>query len=180
LPVVLQVRVMRRLPVVLGLLVLVACGERSSVQPGRLRPEDLSRHERQAFVYAAAIRHLVSEMPSEPQRIFVLDRAVASSGEQVDIPIEVQDRVREELALLPRLKFVSERGEVIGPTARGSQVRNDGVLITLGPVPAGRDQVLVRASRYEGNLGSTSQTLELRRYGLRWQVEGTAGAIATS
>ena len=171
---------MRRLGLTLGLLALVACGERPSVQPGQLRPQDLTRHERQAFVYAAAIRHLVSEMPSEPRRIFVLDHAGGSAGDPVLIPIEVQDRVREELALLPRLKFVSERGEVIGPAARGARVRNDGVLITLGPVPSGRDQVRVRASRYEGNLGSTSQTLELRRHGLRWQVEGTAGAVTTS
>jgi hypothetical protein len=171
---------MRRLALTLGLLALVACGERASVQPGQLRPQDLSRHERQAFVYAAAIRHLVSQMPSEPRRIFVLDRAVGSSGEPVPIPIDVQDRVREELALLPRLTFVSDRGEVIGPAARGARVRNEGVLITLGPVPSGRDQVRVRASRYEGSLGSTSQTLELRRYGLRWQVEGTTGAVATS
>jgi hypothetical protein len=170
---------MKRVVLALGLVALVACGERPSVQPGQLRPQDLTRHERQAFVYAAAIRHLVSEMPSEPRRIFVLDRALGS-GDPVSIPIEVQDRIREELALLPTLKFVSGRGEVIGPAARGARVRKEGVLITLGPIPTGRDELRVRASSYEGNLSSTSQTLELKRYGLRWRVEGTAGAVATS
>jgi hypothetical protein len=171
---------MRRVVLALGLVALVGCGERASVQPGQLRPQDLTAHERQAFVYAAAIRHLVTEMPSEPRRIFVLDRAVGSTGDPVPIPIEVQDRVREELALLPTLKFVSGRGEVVGPAARGALVRKEGVLITLGPIPAGRDELRVRASSYEGNLSSTSQTLELKRYGLRWRVEGTAGAVATS
>jgi hypothetical protein len=169
---------MRRTVLALVVVVLAACGQRTSSDPGELGPHDLTAAERQAFVYAAAIRHMVAELPSRPPRIFVLDRAVDPSGERA-IPIEVQDRVREELALLPRLRFVASQGEVIGPASRGSRVRHGGVLITLGLVPTGRDQVRVRASSFQGNLGSTSQTLELRRHGLRWQVEGSAGYAAS-
>jgi hypothetical protein len=168
---------MRRSALAVVALALVACGQRPASDPGELRPEDLSAAERQAFVYSAAIRHLVNEMPTRPGRIFVLDRSVGAGG--AAISVAVQDRVREELALLPTLKFVSSKGEVVGPTAEGGRVRRDGVLISLGPVPSGRDRVQVQTWRYEGNLGSTSQTLELKRHGLRWRVEGSAG-FATS
>jgi hypothetical protein len=169
---------MRRSALAVAVLVLVACGQRPSFDPGELRPQDLTAAERQAFVYSAAIEHLVNTMPTRPRRIFVLDRVVGQP-EKRPIPTEVQDRIREELALLPTLKFVSAPGEVVGPADQGARVQRGGVLIKLGPVPSGRDRVTVQAWRYKGNLGLTSQTLELKRYGLRWRVEGTA-VFATS
>jgi hypothetical protein len=178
---------MRQFGLVLTALALAACGQRPAADPGQLRPEDLTAHERRAFIYAAAIRYLVQEGGGEPRVIFVLERAVAGAAEadveggaRAPISGEVQDRVREELALLPRIKFVSERKTVVGPASRGARVRNDGVLITLGPVPAGPDRVEVAASSYMGNLAGSWQTLVLKRYGLRWRVEGTTGPAAIS
>jgi hypothetical protein len=178
---------MRWIALALTALTVAACGQRSPASPGQLRPEDLTAHEREAFIYAAAIRYLVQEGGVEPRVIFVLNRAVARaadpdapSGAGAPISGEVQDRVREELALLPRIKFVSERGDVIGPASQGARVRNDGVLITLGPVPPGPDRVEVAASSYMGNLAGSWQTLDVKRYGLRWRVEGTTGPAAIS
>ena len=78
------------------------------------------------------------------------------------------------------MKFVAEGSDVLGPADQGARVRNQGVLITLGPVPGGADRVEVSASSYEGNLGGPWQTLVLERHGLRWQVEGTTGPVAMS
>jgi hypothetical protein len=179
---------MRPIALALTVLAVAACGQRSPANPGQLRPEDLTANERTAFIYTAAIRYLVQDGGGEPRVIFVLDRAVATASDPdapsgaggAPISREVQDRVREELALLPRIKFISDRGDVIGPASQGARVRNDGVLITLGPVPPGPDRVEVAASSYMGNLGGTWQTLELKRYGLRWRVEGTTGPVAIS
>ena len=178
---------MRRIALPLALVLSVACGQASPGGSGHLRPEDLTAAERQAFVYAAVIRHLVEAEAAEPGFIFILDRAVgaaadpdAASESGTPISREVQDRVREELAHLGTVKFVSRRRDVVGPVAQGGRVRNEGVLLTLGPVGSGADRVEVPASTYTGNLGGTWQTLVLRRYGLRWRVEGTTGPVAVS
>jgi uncharacterized phage protein gp47/JayE len=148
--------------------VLSACGERAPAgDPGQLRPEDLTAVERRAFVYAAAIRHLVEAEGGNPERIYVLDQD--STG--APIPQEVQDRVREELALLGRVTFVPEDHEAARAAAQGRTVED--VVISLGTVPAGRDRVEVEASSYSGASEET-RTLVLRRYGLRWRVDETS------
>jgi hypothetical protein len=48
------------------------------------------------------------------------------------IPIEVQERVRAALAVHTEVRFVEDTQSVIQPDSR---VRDDGVLITLPPVP---------------------------------------------
>lgn len=179
---------MRATHLVLVAVVLTACGQPQEATPGQLRPADLTDVEREAFIYAAAVRHLVEEDGDEPKRIYVLDRAVSGAadasgpaeGEGTPIPQGVQDRVREELALLGRVVFISDRDDVINPESKGGRVRNDGILITLGPVPTGPDRVEVEASSYRGLLGGTWQTLVLERRGLRWQVTGTTGPVAVS
>lgn len=144
--------------------VLSACGERTpSGDPGQLQPKDLTTVERQAFVYAAAVRFLAEEV-GDPKRIFVLDRDTSGAP----ISQEVQDRVREELALLGRITFVVEDHEVARAASQGRTVED--MVITLGPVPGGRDRVEVEASSYRGDSEET-RTLILRRYGLRWRVE---------
>jgi hypothetical protein len=148
--------------------VLSGCGERAPAgDPGQLRPEDLSAVERRAFVYAAAIRHLVEAEGGNLGRIYVLDQD--SSG--APIPQEVQDRVREELALLGRVTFVAEDHEAARAAAQGQVVED--VVITLGPIPGGRDRVEVEAASYSGDSEDT-RTLVLRRYGLRWRVQATS------
>jgi hypothetical protein len=144
--------------------VLSACGEPTpGGDTGQLRPDDLTAAERQAFVYAAAVRYLAEEA-GDAKRIYVLDRDASGAP----ISQEVQDRVREELALLGRITFVAEDHEVARAAAQGESVKD--MVITLGPVPSGRDRVEVEASSYRGDSEET-RTLILRRYGLRWRVE---------
>ena len=173
-------------PLVVAATLLAGCGEPRPAEPGQLRPADLSAVERQAFVYAAAIRHLVEAEGQDPGRIYVLDRAVKGAadptgpaGESDPIPQGVQDRVREELALLGRVLFVSDPDEVVDASS-ADEVRNEGILITLGPVPAGGTRVEVEASAYRNLLSGSWQTLVLERHGLRWEVTGTTGPVAMS
>lgn len=145
--------------------VLSACGERTpGGDTGQLRPDDLTAAERQAFIYAAAVRHLVEAPGGKPRRVYIL--AEDSAG--APIAQGVQDRVREELALLPPITFVPEDHEVARAASQGGSVRD--MVITLGPVPSGRDRVEVEASSYRDDSEET-RTLILRRYGLRWRVE---------
>jgi hypothetical protein len=122
----------------------------------------------------------------DPHRIYVLDRAVKGAadptgpaGKGDPIPQGVQDRVREELALLGRVVFVSDRNEVVDASS-DDEVRNQGILITLGPVPSGGDRVEVEVSGYRNLLSGSWQTLVMERHGLRWEVTGTTGPVAMS
>jgi hypothetical protein len=174
--------------VILAAALVAGCGERQQTSQG-FGPGDLTPAEREAFVYAAVIKHMTAEeeQSSGFPVIFVLDHAVegASSadgetGARTPISSEVQIRVQEELALLPPIRFVPDPDEVIGPPEEGSQVRDGGILITLGPVPEGDDRLEVEASSYIANLAATWQTWVLERHGLRWQVTGTTGPVAVS
>ena len=170
---------------------VAGCGERqqSSGGPEPFGPGDLTPAERESFVYAAVIRHMTAEegQTSGFPVIFVLDHAVegaseveGETGARTPISNEVQIRVQEELALLPPIRFVPDPDEVIGPPEEGSQVKNGGILITLGPVPEGDDRIEVEASSYIANLAATWQTWVLERHGLRWLVTGTTGPVAVS
>ena len=148
--------------------VLSACGERAPTgDPGQLGPEDLTAVERRAFVYAAAIRHLVEAEGGNLRKVYVLDE----DSTDAPIPQGVQDRVREELALLGRVTFVAEDHDAARAASQGRTVKD--VVITLGPVPGGRDRVEVETSSYSGNSEET-RTLVLRRHGLRWRVDATS------
>jgi hypothetical protein len=181
----------RAASVALAAALLAGCGERqeSSQDPEAFGPGDLTPAEREAFVYAAVIRHMTAEegQSSGFPVIFVLDQAVegaskveGEAGARTPISSEVQIRVQEELALLPPIRFVADRDEVIGTTRDETQVQNGGILITLGPVPEGDDRLEVEASSYIAALAATWQTWVLERHGLRWQVTGTTGPVAVS
>ena len=178
------------LALTLAAALVAGCGETEQSSPGPdLGPEDLTPAEREAFVYAAVIKHMTSEegQSSGFPVIFVLDHAVegASSpdggtGARTPISSEVQIRVQEELALLPPIRFVADGDEVIGTPRDETEVRDGGILITLGPVPEGNDRLEVEASSYIAALAATWQTWVLERHGLRWQITGTTGPVAVS
>jgi hypothetical protein len=184
---------MMRLAVALvsAALLVSGCGGGSPTSPGEetFGPGDLTPAEREAFVYAAIIKHMTAEegQSSGFEVIYVLDRAVEGASDPdavadggTPISQEVQIRIQEELALLPPIRFIPDRDEVIGPAEDGSEVENGGVLVTLGPIPAGDDRVEVEASSYLGNLAATWQTWVLERRGLRWEITGTTGPVATA
>ena len=181
------------LALVAAALVAAGCGGSPPASPGAeeetFGAQDLTPIEREAFVYAAIIKHMTSEegQSSGFNVIYVLDRAVEEAGDpdaEVNsgtlISPQVQIRIQEELALLPPIRFVQQRDEVIGTPEDGTAVRNGGILITLGPVPPGDDRVQVEASGYLAGKAATWQTWVLERRGLRWEVTGTTGPVATA
>jgi hypothetical protein len=181
------------LALVAAALVATGCGGSRPASPGTgegtFGAEDLTPIEREAFVYSAIIKHMTSEegQSSGFDVIYVLDRAVegagdpdAEAGSGTLISPQVQIRIQEELALLPPIRFVQERDQVIGTPDDETAVQNGGILITLGPVPPGDDRVEVEASSYIAGLAATWQTWVLERRGLRWGVTGTTGPVATA
>jgi hypothetical protein len=164
---------------ILAAALVAGCGEGQQSGQEPFGPGDLT----------PVIRHMTAEegQSSGFPVIYVLDRAVegasdveGDTGARTPISSEVQIRVQEELAQLPPIRFVPDPDEVIGSPEEGSQVRNGGILLTLGPIPEGDDRLEVEASSYIANLAATWQTWVLERYGLRWQVTGTTGPVAVA
>jgi hypothetical protein len=158
-------------------LLLVACG-------GSAGPEE----DRDIAIYAAVVRHMTSEegQASGFRVIYVLDRLMENADDPDDpgpgtpLSPEDQDALREALAEVAPIEFVSSREEVIGPEAEGARVQNGGILLTLGPIRGEGDRALVPASSYLGNLAGTWQTWVVERGADGWRVTGTEGPVAVS
>jgi hypothetical protein len=159
-------------------LLVAACGGRSA------GPEE----DRDIAIYAAVVTHMTSEegQASGFRVIYVLDRLMENADDPDDpgsgtpLPPEDQEALREALAEVAPVEFVSSREEVTGPQAEGARVQNDGIFLTLGPIRGEGDRVLVPASSYLGNLAGTWQTWVVEREPDGWQVTGTEGPVAIS
>jgi len=159
-------------------LLVGACGGPS---PG---PEE----DRDIAIYAAVVRHMTSEegQASGFRVIYVLDRLMEHAddpddpGEGTPLSADDQDALREGLAEVAPVEFVSSREEVTGPQAEGGRVQNGGILLTLGPIRGDDDRVLVPASSYLANLAGTWQTWVVERGPEGWRVTGTEGPVAIS
>ena len=147
---------------------------------------------RTVSIYEAVIRRLVTTADStfgpnpEFPVIYVLDvaKAAASDPESVEtegtpLPDEVKRELLTALSDLP-VEFVSNEDSVITPIEEGGGVKKEGVLVTIGPVPEGEDQVEVQASLYAGPLAGTWLTYVVKRSSQGWRVTGTTGPVAIS
>jgi hypothetical protein len=85
-----------------------------------------------------------------------------------------------ELADLPPVELVSDPGSVVIGKKRCAHVKGNGVLITLGPISGGNDEVTVPNSLFFACLGGQWLTYVLERSDSAWQVVGTKGPIAIS
>ena len=143
-------------------------------------------------IYESVIRQLVTTGDStfgpNPQFpvIYLLDRAKEAAanpelpeGEGTPIPNGVKRELLAALSDLP-LEFVSESDTVIIPVEEGGGVEQEGVVVTVGPIPTGEDQVEVEASLYAGPLAATWLTYVVKRSSQGWRVAGTTGPVAIS
>jgi len=118
-------------------------------------------------IYEAVIWQLVTTGDStfgpNPQFpvIYLVDRAkeAAANPESpadagTPLPDEGKRALLAALLELP-LEFVADDDAVILPVEEGGGVKDQGVVVTLGPIPEGEDQVEVEASLYAGNLAAT-------------------------
>jgi hypothetical protein len=114
-------------------------------------------------------------------RVFVLDHAVARAGAPGSgasgggpIPAAVRRALAHALADVGPLTFVPSADAVIVDRRGCAHVRDQGILITLGPVDGVRDQVQVGIDGFVACLGANALTYRVERTSGSWRVAGVA------
>ncbi|HET6663984.1 MAG TPA: hypothetical protein VFG94_06985, partial [Acidimicrobiales bacterium] len=128
--------------------------------------------EREANVYAAVIRALAPDGPADRgAETEELERVVyaGSLDEENAIPLEVQAAVVEVLEDFATIRFVDEKAEAVDETEDGEPVLEDGVLVLLGAVPAGRSPS-VDAERYVDLDNDEQFQVSLERSNDDWSI----------
>jgi hypothetical protein len=155
--------------------------------------------ERAAAIYASVIRQLVTKDHTfgraDPgfKAVYVLDGAVKGAENPLtklkdrhpDQPFApaVKERVTERLVDLPPTTFVARRSAVVVGDEAGASpghVTNDGVLLTLGPIEGGGNEVHVGANLWINGLAGHWLTYVVELHGNKWRVMGTTGPVAIS
>jgi hypothetical protein len=138
--------------------------------------------DRQALIYAAVLRQYLTSGDAAiaadyrfPQ-IFVIDHAVAGAGasgpgtsEDGPIPPAARRAITRALTNVGPLTFVASGDEAI-ELHSCAQVRDHGILITLGPVDGTGDRVQVGVNGHMGCLGANSLTYEVQQTSSGWRV----------
>jgi len=148
----------------------------------------------EAEIYAQVLRRYLST-PAENSfpgqaftTVYVLDQAYRdaadpSGSHEHGTPITAltQQQVTADLAGMARVLFIASRSSVIEARGGCGQVKNGGILITLGP-PVGDDhQLRVAVNGWVACLGATWLTYVLHSQpGSGWRVTGTTGSMAIS
>lgn len=148
--------------------------------------------QRAVSIYEAVIRQLVTTEDStfgpNPRFpvIYLLERArrdaadpEAPGGDEAPLSNDVKSHLLDALSDLP-IEFISDQDTVIKPVEEGGGVKDEGVVVTVGFIPEGQEQVEVQASLYAGNLAATWLTYVVKRSSQGWQVTGTTGPVAIS
>lgn len=157
------------------------------------RPAALTQAEaEQVGVYAQVLRRYLSS-PAENSfpgqaftLVYVIDKAYADAadpngthGRGTPIAPEVQRQVTAALAGMAHVTFIADRGSVIVSSAGCWEVRDGGILITLGPPVSHGDELRVGISGFVACSGATWLTYVLRdQPGAGWRVTGTTGTMA--
>lgn len=153
-----------------------------------------SAPETQAEIYATVIQRLVTRdhtfgRASSPfEFVYVVDgvvplgeRAPSPLGPAVeDFPASTKARMAEILDELPPLEFIQDPESVrLGPEGAGG-VKNDGVIISLGPIEWVRGEIQVATGLWCGGLCGQWLTYVLAEEEDGWVITGTTGPIAIS
>jgi hypothetical protein len=146
-----------------------------------------------AEVYIQVLRRYL-DTPAEnsfPGRtfktVYVLDLAYQDAADPngkhdrgTPITAPTRTQVTAALAGTARVVFVASRSSVIKPIGCGI-VKNDGILITLGPPARDARRLEVAINGYVACLGATWLTYILQdQPGSGWHVTGTTGTMAIS
>lgn len=135
--------------------------------------------DRDARVYVSVIRALAPGEPDErgqPDPAATtgeLDRViyVGPLDEEQAIPLEVQAAVVEQLVDFATVRFVDERAEAIDDRDHRAPVLEEGVLVLVGPVPAG-GRPTVDAERYVDAGDAARVRVSLEATDGDWDVVG--------
>jgi hypothetical protein len=148
----------------------------------------------EAEVYVQVLRRYLStpEENSFPANTFktayVLDRAHPGAGDPVGKPEpgtpiapNTQQAIAAALAGVAAVVFIADRNTVLETTDGCAQVREGGILITLGPATGDDHEVQVAVNGFVACLGATWLTYVVRNQpGVGWQVTGTTGSVAVA
>ena len=148
----------------------------------------------EAEVYIQVLRRYLStpaenSFPSHTfTTVYVLNQAYpdaadpnGTQGRGTPIAPQTQRQVTAALAGIAHVIFIADRGSVIEARGGCGQVRNGGILITLGQ-PVGRGhEMQIAINGFVACLGATWLTYVLQdQPGTGWRVTGTTGSIAIS
>jgi hypothetical protein len=154
---------------------------------GRSQPRagwtDPTRVDQQTQIYAAVLRQYLTSGDAGvdyrfPQ-IFVLDHAVAGAGAPGHgapgggpIPPAARRAITHALTDVGPLTFVASGEAVIVRRNGCAGVRDNGILVTLGPVDGTGDRVQVGLNGFVACLGANSLTYMVRQTSSDWTVAG--------
>ncbi len=120
--------------------------------------EESAAADRTAQVVEAIVRDYAAEVVVDGDAVPVV--FVAEAGDGAELTIEVQvatvDAVHDDVDV----RFVDDREEAIDTDADGSPLKEPGVLLGLGPIPAD-DPVVVEVERYVDESDRSDDVVEL-------------------
>lgn len=129
-----------------------------------------------AEIYSAAIRWLVDDASDERPASF--EKVFVEAVDEDPIPLAVQAEVVRRLEDETAVRFIDTREEAIDSAEPGDPVRDDGMLIGLGPVgDTGHRPVRVYAERYLDLIDVVAYEIGLELTDGRWQVAGVPGRM---
>ena len=148
---------------------------------------------REAEVYVQVLRRYLStpgenSFPQAFKTVYVLNQAYPDAADPsgthrrgTPIAPQTQRQVTAALAGTAHVIFIAEGGSVIEAKDGCGQVRNGGILITLGPPVSRGTEVQVGINGWVACLGATWLTYVLQdQPGAGWRVTGTTGSMAIS
>jgi hypothetical protein len=121
--------------------------------------------EADAAIYATVIRWFAAGV--DPTNPVFLD---GQAG--VEIELAVQADVLRLLDDLESARFIDALAEAVDETAPGAPVRDNGILVRLGPISDG-ESVSVAAGQYVSADETTTYTFTLGRHRGVWEIEGS-------
>jgi hypothetical protein len=147
----------------------------------------------QTEIYVQVLRRYLStpgenSFPQAFTTVYVLDQAYpdaadpnARPGRGTPITPQAQRQVTAALAATAHVIFIADRASVIESKGGCGQVRNGGILITLGPPAVHGKELQVGINGWVACLGATWLTYVLHdQPGTGWRVTGTTGSMAIS
>lgn len=149
---------------------------------------------KEAEVYVQVLRRYLStpaenSFPGQAfKTVYVLNQAYPDAadpggthGRGAPIAPQTQRQITAALAPMAHVTFIADRGSVIEARDGCGQVKNGGILITLGPPTGHGNKVQVAINGFVACLGATWLTYVLQdQPGSGWRVTGTTGTMAIS
>lgn len=130
--------------------------------------------ERLVEIYSVTVTAIVddADLPADPDADEeALLTVFLQSHDDADISAEVQVGVVNELDEWANVRFIDDMAEAVDVDTDDATVRDDGVLIGLGPVSDGDVSATVVADRYVSDDDTIVYDISVRRQGGEWTVD---------